>query len=676
MARSDPSAHGTMNAGEALLEPALSRGLATAPAVIGGDRTVTYGELDAWAAQCGHAARELGIGRGDRVVMVLRDTPDFFAFYLGVLKIGAVPVALSVRATAAELRFVIEDSGCRLVVVDAELVSCLEAATARLAAAPALMVAGRAVGGHALLNDAVRGQPDRLHPEPMAADDMAFWMYTSGTTGPPKAAVHRQGAVLTADRFLGEVLGVGPGDRLFCSSKLFFAYALGHALFGVLRRGATAILYADWPTPEAVCEVVARHRPTILLSVPTFYRNLLRAGAAKEPALRAVRHFVSAGERLPEIVLERWRAAVGKPIVEAIGATEAGFLFLANDPDDVRVGSCGRPTPGTEVRLLDEDDRPVTEPDVPGVLWVRMDSIAGGYWRQPEKTAAAFRDGWYRTGDVFTVDADGRYRHQGRADDMLKISGQWVSPAEIEEHVLACPGVGAAAVVGVADGDGLTRLALFVTAPDEADTEALEARITEHLLGRLAVHKCPRRVRVLEDLPCTATGKVQRFRLREMARDLVGGMAALLLSATVAAQAAGPAQVLDAETLIVDGRRVCLAGIDAPEPGQRCTTRHGNAYDCHRVAAAGLKDLTAGATVRCRLTGAVRGGCPLATCTADGYDLSEGMTYTGWALADPETGGAYKRFEDTARRKGHGLWGGTFRRPWEVRRASGDLTPN
>jgi benzoate-CoA ligase len=330
--------------------------------------------------------------------------------------------------------------------------------------------------------------------------------------------VHGQRTVFTAPEVMGKVLGVGPGDRVFASSKLFFAFSLGHVLFATLHLGATAVLYAGWPDVEAVAEVIAQHRPTIVLSVPTFYRNMLRERVAEQPAFKEVRYFLSAGEKLPRALFDRWHAATGRPILEGIGATETCFLFLANRPDRMNPGTCGVPTPGTEVKLIGEDGARVTEPLQPGVLWVKMAAVASGYWNLDERTRAAFQDGWYCTGDMFTFDAEGWYEYQGRADDMLKISGQWVSPAEIEEFVLKHPMVSEAAVVGVPNEDGLVRLALFLVAPKVGpDRITFERELQEQLVASLSIYKCPRRMFYVDQMPLTATGKLQRHALRQIA---------------------------------------------------------------------------------------------------------------------------------------------------------------
>jgi benzoate-CoA ligase len=506
-----------------VLGPPLARGLGDERALICDGRTITYDELNRLASRFGNACLAAGLERGDRVLMVVLDKPELVYAYLGTMKAGGVAVAFNVRAAAKDLAYVIRDSGCRLLLIDEMFLPVLEEARALLDALPRVVVTNAEVPGFETLEGFMAEASDDLAPAPTRSDEMAFWVYTSGTTGAPKGAVHRHGAVPTADRMMGEVLRVGPGDRLFCSSKLFFAFSLGHCLFASLRLGATTILYEGWPSPEAIGEIVERHHPTVVFSVPTFYRNLLRDGTAASEAFRSVRHYLSAGEKLPAELFERWRTMTGRPILEAIGATETVFLFLANRPADPCPGACGRPTPGTDVSLRDEDGTEIKEPGVPGVLWVRMGSLATGYWHLEDKTHEAFVNGWYRTGDMFALDAEGYYHHQGRADDMLKISGQWVSPAEIEEHVLRQEGVYDAAVVGVPNSDGLIRLSLFVVPADPgADRPALAEGIQEALKASLSIYKCPRRVFFLDDLPRTATGKVQRFHLRQLAADQVG----------------------------------------------------------------------------------------------------------------------------------------------------------
>jgi benzoate-CoA ligase len=503
----------SLNAADQIVGPTLARGRGNDIAILFGDAKVTYNELDAETNRFANALQPY-LGKGERALLLLKDSPDFVASYLGIMRGGAVPVALSTRSTAKDLAFVIADSGAKIVLIDDEFLLLYQQAIALTEHRPTLVaVRGEPEGDMRAIDDLLADAAIDFQSVPVAAHEMAFWLYTSGTTGTPKAAIHSHGDVVVGDWYM-QAFGYGPGERVFSSSKLFFAFPLGHVLIGGLRSGATIILYDGWPDGEVIAAVVERYRPTLMLSVPAFYRGLLRDGFASQPGFKTVRCYLSAGESLPESLYSRWLEATGAPIVEGIGATETIFMMIGGTPADHRPGATGKPLPYAEVRLLDLDDQPVTAADSPGILWVKMDSLCRGYWRQPERTRAAFRDGWFRTGDVFTVDSNGWWYHQGRADDLLKISGQWVSPAEIEECALTVPGVAEAIVVGAQDEDGLVRLTMFLVAPD-GDGDALQLRVQQTLLGTLSKYKCPRRIVFIDAIPRTATGKARRFRLRQ-----------------------------------------------------------------------------------------------------------------------------------------------------------------
>lgn len=507
-----------MNLAEEVLGPALARGQGSDPALIAGDETVTYSELDERVYSAAHVFRSLGVRPGDRALMLVRDAPAFFYAFLGLVRIGAVPVPLNLRLAAVDLAFTINDSAAKLLFIDQQFLPVYQEIAAGIVHPPTLIMTDEPSGDYLLLDKLMSGASSEPISINLNSDDPAFWLYSSGTTGKPKGVVHRHGMIVSAENFIGMMHGVGPGDRIFCSSKLFFAYSLAHCLLASLRLGATSILYADWPDPDAVTAVVERYRPTVMLSVPTFYRNLLRDGAAQKPVYKDVKAYISAGEKLPKSLFDRWQAATGQPLYDGIGATETCFLFLASGKDVVRGGTCGKPTPQTEIKLIDLEGNPVTEDDEAGILWVKMPSVAANYWNLDELSREVFRDGWYCTNDMFSRDSDGWFEHQGRADDMLKISGQWVSPVEIEEHVLHNPKVADAAVVGIPNDDGLIRLALFVVAPEvNDDREDFEKELMDALTAELAIYKCPRRVFYLDSMPVTGTGKLQRFQLREMA---------------------------------------------------------------------------------------------------------------------------------------------------------------
>jgi len=541
----------SLNAADQIVGPTLARGRGNDIAILFGDAKVTFNELNAEMNRFANALQPY-LGKGERALLLLKDSPVFVAAYLGIMRGGAVPVALSTRSTAKDLAFVIEDSGAKVVLIDDEFLSLYQQAIAITEHRPALVaVRGEPKGDMRAIDDLLAGAGVEFQSVPVAAHEMAFWLYTSGTTGTPKAAIHCHGDVVVGDWYM-QAFGYGPGERVFSSSKLFFAFPLGHVLIGGLRSGATIILHDGWPDGDVIAAVVERYRPTLMLSVPAFYRGLLRDGFASRPGFRSVRCYLSAGESLPESLYSRWLEATGAPIVEGIGATETIFMMIGGTPADHRPGATGKPLPYAEVSLLDLNDQPVTAADSPGILWVKMDSLCRGYWRQPERTRAAFRDGWFRTGDVFTVDSDGWWYHQGRADDLLKISGQWVSPTEIEECALTVPGVAEAIVVGAQDEDGLVRLTMFLVAPDGGG-DALQQRVQERLLGTLSKYKCPRRIVFIDAIPRTATGKARRFRLRQW-------VAANFLARLLRALRLDPAKAEGVQPQIIrDMQRKCVA---------------------------------------------------------------------------------------------------------------------
>lgn len=507
-----------INAADEILGPAIAAGHGDATALLGEDCRLSFAQLDRLVNRCGNALRSAGVGRGERVLFLLDDSPELVGAYLGAMRIGAVSVALNVRLTPQDLQFSLADTDAAVLFVHAEFLDVYRAVEAALPQRPRLVVVG--ADGEAGFDAFLAGQSEQLASVPMAPEEMAFWIYSSGTTGRPKAAVHAHRDVLIADLHLHANFGVGPGDRVFTTSKMFFAFALGHSLFGALRCGAAVIIFRGWPDVEAVARIVDLLRPTVVCSVPTMYRNLLRGGAAACGAFRAVRHFIAAGEKLPETLFQQWLEATHQPILEGIGTSETIFLAIANTPRSYRAGASGRPLPWVEARLVDEQGATITKPHAPGLLALRMDSVFAQYWRQPELTVKVLRDGWYFPGDMFSFDADGWWYHHGRGDDMLKISGQWVSPTEIEECALRMPELAEVAVVGVANADGLVRLAMFAVARNPAEDEAsLTNRIIETLRGKLSIYKCPRTIRFVDALPRTATGKTQRFKLKQLLDD-------------------------------------------------------------------------------------------------------------------------------------------------------------
>jgi benzoate-CoA ligase len=509
-----------MNAAEAVLQPARDAGHGARAALRWRDETVTYDELRERVLRAAGVIRAHDVEPEQRVALMLKDYPGLVYAYLGAMAAGAVPIAVNLRATAPDLAHILADSRAKLLVLDREFMITAQAAMEKLPRRPAVILAEAGNQKRDAWQALVATHGPLAAFEPMSADDMAFWIYTSGTTGSPKAAVHAHKDVLNATDYPA-VLGLAEGDTVFATSKLFFAYSLGNAMFAALMKGATTVLLDAWPDPAHVAATIERYRPTLVFSVPTLYRNMLGEGVAAAPAFKQVRHYVSAGERLPPDLWQRWKEATGIEILDGMGTSETIYMLLTNRPGAVRPGSSGQPAPGVECKLVDAAGDPVKKGEA-GILWARIASRADRYWNARAKTQEALQGAWFKTGDMYTVDDDGYWHHQGRADDMLKISGQWVSPAEIEDAVLAHGGVKDACAVGWPDADGLPRVALFVVPPQpNANEVALAENVRAALKAHLSPYKIPKWIKPVPEIPRTATGKAQRFVLRQRYEGVV-----------------------------------------------------------------------------------------------------------------------------------------------------------
>jgi benzoate-CoA ligase family protein len=506
---------GNYNAGAWLLDRQVDAGHGERTAVVSGATHWSYAELQrhTWRAQ--HALGSLDVRSGERVAMVVNDEPAFPAWFVGSMRSGAVPVPLSTMLTRDDLAAIVADSGAGVVVVSEEY----EPYLADLTAAPdvrAAVVVGDAIVTAAAVPVHAWASFDDDSEAPVAptkSDTPAFWLYSSGTTGVPKGVMHRHANLeATACTYATSVLRVGPEDRCLSVAKLFFAYGLGNSLTFPFSVGATAILNPGRPTPPSIVGLLVAERPTLFFASPGFVAGMLDAGIEPD-ALSSVRCTVTAGEALPADLQRRFSARFGHPVLDGIGSTEALHIFLSNTSDDIRPGSSGRPVPGYDVKLLDDSDADVTTPDTPGYLHVRGPSIATGYWSRTDATQAAFRGDWLRTGDVYTCSDDGHYTFLGRNSDMIKAGGIWVSPAEVESVLIEHPDVLEAAVVGARNADGLEMTVAFLVARGGRTIEITS--IDGHCRERMAAYKRPRQVHVVEELPKTATGKIQRYALRQ-----------------------------------------------------------------------------------------------------------------------------------------------------------------
>jgi benzoate-CoA ligase family protein len=488
------------NAASVFIDQPLAEGLASRTAVVTPGTAYTYGELAALVDRAAHGLRRLGVEPEERVGLLMSDSVGFAAVFFGALKLGAVAVPLNTRLGARELGVILDDCRARVVVADEELATALSPAR------------GAAVVDFETL---VQGAPPGpVGPEPVGIDAMAFWLYTSGTTGTPKAAVHCHRTLLNGHYYGHDVLAIGAEDRVFATSKLFFAYALGNALALPLLARASCFLQPAWAEAPVVLQVLRDYRPTLFFSVPTVYARLLRADVPTD-AFRSTRLCVSAGERLPAEIYEAWRERFGVEILDGIGATETVFMFISNRAGRSRAGSTGTPVDGTEVKLLDAAGQPVAD-GAQGVLWAKTPSTAAGYWKRLDHSRRTFVGDWFRTGDVYMRDADGFYTHCGREDDFFKVAGQWVVPADVEAALMRHPAVLEAGVVGAEEASGLVKPFVFVVPRDPgAETAALAAELMRLAEQTLPSHQRPREIRIVDELPRTTTGKLQRFKLKE-----------------------------------------------------------------------------------------------------------------------------------------------------------------
>jgi benzoate-CoA ligase len=491
-----------------------------------GDARITYDEVLRNVNRCGNALRRLGVRPEERVLLLLLDGPEFVYSFFGAIKIGAVPVPLNTLWKRADYQYVLRDSRAGVLIVSAALLpAMLGIPPADRPALRHIIVAGGGDGESTHTHTPfglllAQGSAD-LDAEPTSRDAPAFWLYSSGSTGVPKGCVHlHHDMVVCAELFGKGVLGIRASDRCFSVAKLFFAYGLGNALYFPFSVGATAILWPGPPLPQHVYAVIEQHRPTLFYSVPTGYGMLLAtppggSGPSGDFDLSSVRLAVSAGEALPASLYERFKERFGVDVIDGIGSTEALHMFISNRPGAIRPGSSGLIVPGYEARLLDEAGAE-TPPGEIGNLWIRGDSVCACYWNQHEKTKSTIQGDWIRTGDKYTQDADGCYWYAGRSDDMLKVGGQWVSPVEVENALVAHSSVLECGVIGREDRDGLVKPMAFVVVRDGvAGSPELGRELQQFVRERLAEYKRPRWVEFIPELPKTATGKIQRYRLRE-----------------------------------------------------------------------------------------------------------------------------------------------------------------
>jgi benzoate-CoA ligase len=503
------------NAAAHFVDRHVAEGRGGRPAYVCEDRTLTYAELQELVNRAGNALLDLGVRIEERVLLLCLDAPEFVAAFWGAIKVGAVPVPLNTLLRAPDYRYLINDSRARVAVVSAPLLAVIEPILPECPGLEQVLVAG-AAGDHVSWEGALARASTTLSPAKTSRDDACFWLYSSGSTGFPKGAVHLQHDMFVcAETFAKHVLGIRAEDRVLSAAKLFFAYGLGNAGYFPLSVGAHSVLHPHRPTPEKLFELIARHRPTLFFAVPTLYAGMLAVEGARERFdVSSLRLCVSAGEALPAEVYKRWRERFGVELIDGIGTTETLHMFISNQAGAVRPGSSGRVVPGYEAAVVDQEGRPVPDGET-GDLRVKGDSTMAYYWNQHQKTKATLLGPWIHTGDRYSRDADGYYWHAGRSDDMLKVGGIWVSPVEVEAALVAHAAVLECGVVGFEDGDGLVKPKAFVVLKHpEGASPTLAEELRAFVKERIAPYKTPRFVEFVPQLPRTATGKLQRFKLR------------------------------------------------------------------------------------------------------------------------------------------------------------------
>jgi benzoate-CoA ligase family protein len=511
-----------------ILERNLKAGRANKPAFIDPRGSWTYGQLAERVERFGRVLRSFGIRREERILMALLDTIDWPTAFLGAIKAGIVPIPVNTLMTDDDYRFMLADSRAKALVVSEALYPKFANLIGSMPDLMHVIVSGDNARGHRRFEDALTTARADSYTAPTTRDDTCFWLYTSGSTGKPKGAVHVHGSLrLTADLYGTGVLGLKESDVCYSVAKLFFAYGLGNALTFPMAVGATTVLSPERPTPEGVGAILREHAVTVFYAVPTFYAAFLAYADAqkndeaqkkpgtKKPVPLKLRYCISAGEALPPDVGRRWKDAYGVDILDGIGSTEMLHIFLSNYPGDVKYGTTGRPVPGYDVRLVDDDGNVITAKGEMGELQVRGPTSAIMYWNDRERSRATFVGEWTRSGDKYVQDEAGYYVYCGRRDDMLKVGGIYVSPFEVEGALLTHPEVLEAAVVAWPDEEELIKPKAFVVLKSAAQAnDALARVLQDYCKSALAPYKYPRWIEFRAELPKTATGKIQRFKLR------------------------------------------------------------------------------------------------------------------------------------------------------------------
>jgi benzoate-CoA ligase len=503
----------TYNAATTFVDENITQGRGNKTALYYLDQQFTYQEVFEWVNRTGNALKDLGLDVEQRLLLALPDCPEFAFVFFGAIKIGAIPIPVNPWMKAKDYEYLLEDSRARVFVLDESLLPEIEKIWDGPRYLKKVVVVGKPKGKALAYESLVARASAKLEAEATNRDEVAMWLYTSGSTGSPKGAVHLQHDMITiTDLFVKPVLGMRGDDVCFSASKLFFAYGLGNSLYFPFRFGASTVLWPERPDPEKILQVIEKYRPTFFFSVPTLYARLLRV--EKRYDLSSLRICLSSGEPLPPALFYQWKEKFGTELLDVVGSTEATHDFLANAPARAKPGSSGEVTPAFEAKIVDDEGREVPAGQV-GNLLVKGDANSPYYWNKHEQTKKTMLGEWLKTGDTYYRDEEGYYWYCGRSDDMLKVGGMWVSPIEIENTLLEHASVLEAAVVGHPDHDGLIKPKAYVLLKSEHRPSAqLREELQSLVKSKLAPYKYPRWIDFVDDLPKTVTGKIQRFRLR------------------------------------------------------------------------------------------------------------------------------------------------------------------
>lgn len=481
------------------------------------EQTLTYREVNDLVNRTGNALKNLGLERENRIMLLMHDCPEFVATFFSAIKIGVVPIPTNIMLKSKDYLYLLNDSRAKVIVVSESLVSVIEAVRPQLRYLEHIIVVGATRPNQLSFHQLIEQETNELTAVETDKDEVAFWLYSSGTTGFPKGAVHlHHDMVVCSKNYAQDVLGITEADKTFSIPKLFFAYGLGSGMFFAFSVGASTVLYPKRPEPMAIFDVLKKYQPSIFFSVPTAYNNMLQYAESKGFSdLSFVRHCVSGGESLPISLFRKWKERFGLAILDGIGSTEALHIYISNRPNDIKVGSSGKPIPGYEAKIVGENGESCPDGEM-GTLWIKGDSVAAYYWNKHEKSKETFKGEWLNTGDKYYKDADGYFWNVGRSDDMLKVGGIWVSPLEVENTLLEHPAVLECAVIGATDADSLVKpKAYIVLKPTWEAAAELKIDIQQFIKAKIAPYKYPRWIEFAEELPKTATGKIKRYVLRE-----------------------------------------------------------------------------------------------------------------------------------------------------------------